>query len=222
VPCFAVERAQELLFYLQKLRMERRIDKCPIFLDSPMAVKLLRVFGHHPEAMDQASRDGVREGHSPFTIPDLHLCSAREESKKINDLNRPAIIIAGSGMCTGGRIKHHLARHLDRPRSTLLFVGYQASGTLGRQLLDGQREVRLMGRYMPVSMRISQVHGFSGHADREELLDWLARMPGGPRKVAVVHGGTNVTASFADLVLARFDCPVIVPEYRDTLAVGEQ
>ena len=219
VPCFAVERAQELLFYLQKLRAASRIERCPVFLDSPMAVKLLKVFAHHPEAMDTASRNGLLDGHSPFTTSDLHLCASRDESKKINDYNRPSIIIAGSGMCTGGRIKHHLVRHLERTRSTLLFVGYQASGTLGRQLVDGQTEVRVFGRFLPVSLRVTQLHGLSGHADREELLDWLARMPDGPRKVAVVHGGANVAASFAEQVMVRFNCPVLVPEFRDRVSL---
>ena len=178
-----------------------------------MAVKLLKVFGKHSKAVDPRSRDTLRGGHSPFSMPNLHLCTTCEESKRINDCRRPSIIIAGSGMCTGGRIKHHLLRHLERPQSTLLFVGYQASGTLGRQLLERPGEVRLFGRFMPVSIQVAQVHGFSGHADRNELLNWLAQMPGGPRQVAVVHGGTNVSAAFGDQVLARFDCSVVVPEY---------
>jgi metallo-beta-lactamase family protein len=219
IPCFAVERAQELLFYLQKLSDAGRIGPCPVFLDSPMAVKLLKVFGQHPEAMDSSSRDALQGGHSPFKMPELHLCASCEESKRINEYRHPSIIIAGSGMCTGGRIKHHLARHLERPESCLLFVGYQATGTLGRQLLERPPEVRLFGRFVPVSIQVAQVHGFSGHADRNELLDWLAQMPNGPRHVAVVHGGTNVAASFADQVLARFDCPVVVPEYGQRVVV---
>jgi metallo-beta-lactamase family protein len=213
IPCFAVERAQELIFYLHKLRDAGRIRSCPIFLDSPMAIRLLKVFGHHPEAMDTASGDTLRHGHSPFAMPELKLCATREESKRINDCNVPSIIIAGSGMCTGGRIKHHLIRYLERRESTLLFVGYQATGTLGRQLLDRPREVRVFGRFVPVSIQVEQVHGFSGHADRNELLEWLAKMPNGPQRVAVVHGGSNVTASFADQVVARFNCPVVVPEF---------
>jgi metallo-beta-lactamase family protein len=219
IPCFAVERAQELLFHLQGLRRANRIPRLPIFLDSPMAVKMLTVFGHHLEAVDTESSDRMKDGDSPFAIPELKLCTTREQSKVINDVRTPAIIIAGSGMCTGGRIKHHLLRHLNRPESTLVFVGYQASGTLGRQLLDGVSSVRLLGGYTSVSLRIEQIHGFSGHADRNELLDWLGRMPGGPRHVAVVHGGSTVTATFADAIRARFGCPVVVPEYSDKLEV---
>jgi metallo-beta-lactamase family protein len=217
IPCFAVERAQELLFHLQKLRRGGRMKSVPIFLDSPMAVRLLNVFRHHPEALDELSRERLAKGDSPFSLPELKLCTSRDESKKINEVEGPAIIIAGSGMCNGGRIKHHLARHLENENSTLLFVGYQASGTLGRQLLDGNQEVRLFGKPWPVALEIEQIHGFSGHADRNELLDWLGKMPNGPKRVAVVHGGSNVTQSFAEDVRKRFGCPVDVPEFRQRI-----
>jgi metallo-beta-lactamase family protein len=219
IPCFAVERAQELLFHLQRLRRGGRMTSVPIFLDSPMAVRLLNVYRHHPEALDELSRKRLAVGDSPFALPELKLCTSRDESKRINEVEGPAIIIAGSGMCNGGRIKHHLARHLGRESSTLLFVGYQASGTLGRQLLDGTNEVRLFGQYWPVALEIEQIHGFSGHADRNELLDWLGKMPNGPKQVAVVHGGSNVTQSFAEDVRNRFGCPVAVPEFRDRVEV---
>jgi metallo-beta-lactamase family protein len=219
IPCFAVERAQELLYHLRNLRREQRIRNVPVFLDSPMAVSMLKVFGHHPEALDAQSRDRLAMGDSPFQLPELRLCSTREESKRINEFGRPAIIIAGSGMCTGGRIKHHIARHLDNELSTLLFVGYQASGTLGRQILDGAREIRLFGGYRPVCLQVEQIHGFSGHADQNELLDWLGKMPSLPQKVAVVHGGSQVTVSFAQLVASRFGCDVTVPAFGDKLVV---
>ncbi|MGC4070466.1 MAG: MBL fold metallo-hydrolase RNA specificity domain-containing protein [Polyangiaceae bacterium] len=217
IPCFAVERAQELLFHLQRLRRGGRMVSIPIFLDSPMAVSLLNVFRHHPEALDSASRERLAMGDSPFSLPELRLCSSRDDSKRINDLPGPAIIIAGSGMCNGGRIKHHLSRHLSSPENTLLFVGYQATGTLGRQLLDGETTVRLFGQLWDVGLEVCQIHGFSGHADRNELIDWLGRMPGGPRRVAVVHGGSNVTERFADEIRSRLGCPVVAPSFRDTI-----
>jgi len=219
IPCFAVERAQELLYHLQRLRRGGRIASVPIFLDSPMAVSLLNVFRHHPEALDELSRDRLAHGDSPFSLPELKLCSSRDDSKRINELEGPAIIIAGSGMCNGGRIKHHLNRHLSREDSTLLFVGYQASGTLGRLLLDGASEVRLFNQYLPVNLEVAQIQGFSGHADRNELLDWLGRMPNGPKHVAVVHGGSSVTEHFAQDVRSRFGCAVAVPSFRDRVEV---
>lgn len=219
IPCFAVERAQELIYHLQQLLRENRIRKVPIFLDSPMAIKLLDVFRHHPEALDAESRWRMKQGESPFDIAELHISATRDDSKRINDVGRPCIIIAGSGMCTGGRIKHHLSLHIENPKSTLLFVGYQASGTLGRQILEGAREVRLFGSLHPVALKVHQIHGFSGHADRNELLDWLGQMPGGPQRVAVVHGGSQVTASFASEVSARFHCDVVVPTFKQRVQV---
>lgn len=219
VPCFAVERAQELLYHLQRLRRSHRIPKLPIFLDSPMAVSLLKLFGRHPEALDAQSRGRLAMGDSPFAMPELRLCSTRDESKYINEVARPAIIIAGSGMCNGGRIKHHLSRHLENELSTLLFVGYQASGTLGRQILDGAREVRLFGGYRSVNLQVEQVHGFSGHADQNELLAWLGKMPGGPRRVAVVHGGAQVTSSFSARIDERLSVPVSAPEFGERIEV---
>jgi metallo-beta-lactamase family protein len=219
IPCFAVERAQELLFHLQQLRKHHRIPQVPVFLDSPMAIRMLKVFGHHPEALDAQSRGRMAAGDSPFKLAELRLCSTREESKRINEVTHPAIIIAGSGMCTGGRIKHHLAMQLDNELSTLLFVGYQASGTLGRLILDGARQVRLFGGYRPVCMQVAQIHGFSGHADQRELLDWLGKIPGGPQNVAVVHGGSQVTTQFAGLVASHFGCGVTVPEFGDRIEI---
>jgi metallo-beta-lactamase family protein len=115
-----------------------------------MAVRMLKIFGHHPEAMDAKSQDQLANGESPFSIPELELCTTRDQSKYINEFRRPAVIIAGSGMCTGGRIKHHILRHIDDARCTLLFVGYQASGTLGREILDG-------ARHTPVRQRSSRL-----------------------------------------------------------------
>ena len=219
IPCFAVERAQELLYHLKNLRIEQRIPKVPIFLDSPMAVRMLKIFGRHPDAMDAASQGRIASGDSPFDLPELQLCSTRDQSKYINEFRRPAVIIAGSGMCTGGRIKHHLLRHIDEPQSTLLFVGYQATGTLGREILDGARQIRLFGSGHRIALEVRQVRGFSGHCGQDELLDWLGAMPEGPRKVAVVHGGANVTIRFGGLVSERFGCDVVVPEYGASVRV---
>ncbi|HEY5961689.1 MAG TPA: MBL fold metallo-hydrolase, partial [Polyangiaceae bacterium] len=217
IPCFAVERAQELLFYLQRLRQTQKIPKLPVFLDSPMAVAMLSVFGHHPEALEPSIRSRMAIGDSPFRLPELRLCSSRDESKRINDVRQPSIIIAGSGMCNGGRIKHHLFRFLDDELSTVLFVGYQASGTLGRQILDGAPEIRLFGGLRRVSIQVAQVHGFSGHADQNELITWIKQMHTPPKQVAVVHGGSQVTANFAQLVSNGIGCSVVVPEFGERL-----
>ncbi len=220
IPCFAVERAQELLFTLRQLERASRLPNLPIFLDSPMAARMLEVFAHHPEALAERQRVEIAGGESPFALEHLHICTTREQSKLINETRGSAVIIAGSGMCTGGRIKHHLLRHLGRPESCLLFVGYQASGTLGRELLSGAPEVRLFGALREVRLSIRQIHGFSGHADQPQLLEWLSRMPGGPRTVAVVHGGSTVTTHFASQIRERFGCKTFVPELGDRLTIA--
>jgi metallo-beta-lactamase family protein len=219
VPCFAVERAQELLFHLDALHTANRIPALPVFLDSPMALKILEVFRHHPEACDTAMRQRLAGGGSPFAFAGLHFCSTRDESKEINRQRGPAIIIAGSGMLNGGRIKHHLEQHLDRPESAIVFVGYQAAGTLGRQLVEGARQVRLFGRQREVRLKVAQIQGFSGHADRDELLAWLARQPAKPERIAVTHGGESVAPAFAALVQERIGVPAHAPTYLERIEV---
>ncbi len=201
VPCFAVERAQELLWHLGRLFRAKRLPPMPVHLDSPMAQRLLEVFRTHPEATS------LGFSAADLDFPGLHLTHGQEESKQINERNGPMIVIAGSGMCTGGRIKHHLAHRLGDARNLVLFVGYQADGTLGRQILEGRKRVRLFGGEREVNAQIAQVRGFSGHADRDELLGWLERLPHRPRQVVVVHGGATVSGSFARLVNERLHVP---------------
>ncbi len=212
IPSFAIERAQELLWYLHRLHEAGRIPEVPVFLDSPMAVKMLEVFHRHPEALDEDARRG-------FALDSLKLTRTRDESKAINDHRGSAVIIAGSGMLNGGRIKHHLNQRIDDPASCLLFVGYQVNGTLGRQLVDGARRVRLLGREREVRIRVEQVQGFSGHADRDEVLGWLSRMSPKPKKVAVIHGGDQVAPAFAKLVQERLGVPAHASDYRERIEV---
>jgi metallo-beta-lactamase family protein len=213
IPSFAVERAQELLWYLDRLHRVGRLPSIPVFLDSPMAVNLLEVYRRHPEALDQETRD------VGFHLGTVRCTKSREESKAINDHVGSAIIIAGSGMLNGGRIKHHLAQHLDNPASCLLFVGYQAKGTLGRQLVEGARRVRLFGREREVSLRVEQVQGFSGHADRDEILAWLGRMQPKPGRVGIIHGGESVAPAFARLVAETLGVPAAANRYREPVVV---
>ncbi len=201
VPCFAVERAQELLWHLGRLFRAKRLPAMPVYLDSPMAQRLLEVFRSHPEATSAGF------SAADLDFPGLHLTHGQEDSKAINERQGPMIVIAGSGMCTGGRIKHHLQQRLGDARNLVLFVGYQADGTLGRQILQGAKRVRLFGGEREVNAQVAQVRGFSGHADRDELLGWLSRLPHRPRQVVVVHGGPNVSASFAQLVTERTQIP---------------
>ncbi len=215
VPVFAVERAQEFLFYLSRLVREKRIPALPVFLDSPMATDVMEVFLRHPESLDEETTALFRKGESPFHFPGLRIVRTQEESKALNSLRRPAIILAGSGMCTGGRIKHHLRHHISRPESTILFVGYQAAGTLGRQILDGAAEVRIFGEMHAVRAKIASIQMFSGHADRDDLLDWLANFRQPYPSIFLTHGENDAAAFLAGAIKKNIGASVQIPEYRD-------
>jgi metallo-beta-lactamase family protein len=165
VPIFAIERAQELIYHLSRLIHAGRLKPLPAFLDSPMAADVTEVFRRHRDCFDEDMRQAIAAGDSPLGFPGLEVVRTVEQSKAINNRPDSALIMATSGMCTAGRIKHHLAHNISRPESTILFVGYQARGTLGRQILDGNREVRIHGRNLLVRARVAQIHGFSGHAE---------------------------------------------------------
>ncbi len=217
IPSFSVERAQELLYHLNELVTERRIPRLPVFVDSPMAVNVTEVFCRHPELFDEEAVELLRAGNHPCDFPGLKMCRAVEESKAINDVRGSAIIIAGSGMCTGGRVKHHLKHNVERPESIVLFVGYQAVGTLGRRILEGDSPVRIHGREFEMLCRVEKVNGFSAHGDRNELLRWLSAMKRPPRRVFVTHGEAESADSFADYVREQTDWPVSVAEYQESV-----
>jgi len=213
VPSFALERAQEVLYHMNDLIIDNRIPRVLVFLDSPMAVRITEVFTHHPDLYDQEMTRLVGINKSPFDLPGLKMVSTTDESKAINYVKVGAVIIAGSGMCTGGRIKHHLVTNISRPESAVLFVGYQAVGTLGRQIVDGAREVRILGQYYPVRARVVQIHGFSAHADRDELFRWLSGLRRGPRHLFVTHGEPEVAEAFGQFLREKTGWNVSVPEY---------
>ena len=214
VPSFALERSQEVLYYLNQLLYKDAIRHMMVFLDSPMAVSLTEVFQHHLELLDKETLEFIRQGNSPFDFPGLSMVRTVDESKAINRISGSVMIIAGSGMCTGGRIKHHLVRNINRPESTVLFVGYQAVGTLGRQIVDGNQEVRILGRQHPVRARIAQISGFSAHADQGELFRWLSGLKKPPRHLFVTHGEPEVANRFADFLRGKTGWAISVPEYK--------
>jgi len=220
IPSFALERAQEVLYYLNELRTDGRIPRMLVFLDSPMAVRITDVFKRHPELYDEEMAELVDRDRSPFDFPGLKMIRTVDESKAINSIKGTAIIIAGSGMCTGGRIKHHLVTNISRPESTVLFVGYQAQGTLGRHIVDGADRVRILGRSYRVRARIAQIHGFSAHADRDDLFRWLSELKRGPRHVFVTHGEPQAAESFSGFVREKTGWEVSVPEYGAEVALA--
>ncbi len=214
IPSFAIGRAQEILYHLNALLQEDRIPHLMVFIDSPMAVRVTKVFEQHPELFDPEMQELVRRNRSPFRFHGLKMVASAEESKALNHLRGTAVIIAANGMCTGGRIKHHLAHNVSRPESTVLFVGYQAEGTLGRQILEGAREVRIHGQLHPVRAAVARIPGFSAHADRPELLRWVEGIQRPPRMTFVVHGEAQAAEAFAGLLRARTGGRVEVPAYR--------
>ncbi|MBA7483927.1 Ribonuclease [subsurface metagenome] len=213
IPTFSIERAQELLFCISKLLRESKIPPLVVFVDSPMAIDVTDVFKKYPGYLDEKSQKVIKEGKSPFDFPLLKTTRSTAESKAINYIRGTSIIIAGSGMCTGGRIKHHLVNNIARKESTILFVGYQAKGTLGRQILERPEGARILGRVLPVRARIEKINGFSAHADRDELLRWVSGFKEAPGKIFVVHGEKESSSHFASILGSRFDSEVIVPEY---------
>jgi metallo-beta-lactamase family protein len=213
VPSFALERSQEILYYMNQLLIENRIPHLMVFLDSPMAISITEVFKRHSELYDKEMTQLVLRNKSPFEFPNLVMTQNTEESKAINHIKGTVMVIAGSGMCTGGRIKHHLVANISKKESTILFVGYQAVGTLGRHIIDGAKKVRILGNYHPVKARIEQIHGFSSHADRNELYNWLSKLKRAPRSVFIVHGEERSTISFSSFVKEKTNWNVIIPRY---------
>jgi metallo-beta-lactamase family protein len=189
IPAFAVGRTQDLVYHLHELFESGEIPALPVYVDSPLAVNVTEVFRLHPECYDDETHQHMLHDHhrDPFGFARLIYVHAAEDSKKLNGLNDPAIIISASGMCEAGRILHHLRNHIDDPRTTVLFVGYQAENTLGRRLVDGEKHVRIFGEECDVNARIERIEGYSAHADEGELLDYYRRMPRLPERVFVVH-----------------------------------
>ena len=219
IPSFALERSQEVLYHLNELLLADKIPHLLVFLDSPMAIRITEVFREHPELFDTEMIERLRQHSSPFDFPGLKMTETTEESKSINHIRGTVIVIAGSGMCTGGRVKHHLVNNITREESTVLFVGYQAVGTLGRIIVDGADEVRILGQKYPVRARIVQLHGLSAHADRDELFEWLSALKESPKDVFVIHGEPDSANSFRDFITEKTGWSVSVPDYNDEVVL---
>jgi metallo-beta-lactamase family protein len=216
IPTFAIERSQELLFHLSSLVFQEKLAAgVPVFLDSPMAVDATDIFRRHCDCFDAETWQRINAGDRPLRFPGLTMVRTTEESKRINHLDMPAIIMATSGMCTAGRVKHHLQHNIMRPESTVLFVGYQAPGTLGRQILDGNPRVRIHGRQWPVTARIARIEGFSGHADRAALLRWLGYLQSPPKRVFLTHGEQSAIEALEGRIRRQFDWPVSAPRFEE-------
>jgi len=202
IPSFAIERAQEILFYLREFYEQKKLPACHVYLDSPMGIRVTDLMRRHPECFDEETARLFEKEEDPFDFPGLQFTKTQEASRQINAVKSHAIIIAGSGMCTGGRIKHHLKHNLWREESSVIFVGYQAEGTLGRKIVDREKQVTIFGETCRVNAQIHTIGGFSSHADKEILIDWLQHNKE-IRHLFLVHGERDSLASFQEEVKKR-------------------
>jgi metallo-beta-lactamase family protein len=209
IPTFALERAQEILYFLREgIEAERLPRSMQVFLDSPMAISATAIFEHHPECYDAETAALFREGRDPLGLPGLHFTRETQESMAINRVGGGAVIMAGSGMCTGGRVRHHLKHNLWREDSSVVFVGYAAGGTLARIIIDGAKQVRLFGEEIPIRASIHTINGFSAHADQAELLAWHQQI--GASSTFLVHGEEGTMHRFAgQLKETRVEMPAL-------------
>ncbi len=214
IPAFAMERTQELLLEINELMRGKKIPKVPVYIDSPLAIKLTAVYEKYASYFNTKEFPAV---HMPFfDFPGLHLTLTPEQSKEINDVLPPKIIIAGAGMSNGGRIVHHERRYLSDPKSTILFIGFQAEGSLGRKIFDGAKTVQIFGEEILIRCRVLAIGGYSAHADQVKLLEWVGAMRAKVKKVFLVHGEEYASEALAVKIRDQFKLEVIVPDLAKT------
>lgn len=217
IPAFAIDRTQEVLYYLRELIEDEAVPAVPIYVDSPMAREATAAYRDTAREHDAETRHLRGEGVDPLSPPNLTMVGRTEESKRLNTLRGPAIIISASGMATGGRILHHLRHRLPRPETTVLFVGYQADGTRGRAILEGAEAVKIFGEMVPVRAQVRSISSLSAHADADELEIWLARAETAPKTVFVTHGEPAASAALAARITRRFSWPCHIPALEETV-----
>ncbi len=219
IPSFAVGRTQELLYFIREIKEKRMVrghGDFAVYVDSPLAAEATHIFNNtDTDSFDEETTALVRQGINPIGFDGLRISVTSDESKQINFIDTPKVIISASGMCEAGRIKHHLKHNLWRSECTVVFVGYQAAGTTGRALADGAKHVKILGEDIEVKAEIVQLEGISGHADQSGLLRWLAAFQSTPRRIFVVHGEETVCETFGQLVRDRLGYPVSVPFYSE-------
>ena len=231
IPSFAVGRTQEILYELNNLKDAQDSEefkkkyatlmKAPVYVDSPLAISATEVFRENANLFDEETQALIERGDNPLEFPGLQFTRTADESKALNESDIPSIIISASGMCEVGRIKHHLKHHLWDPNSTVLFVGYQAPGTLGRRIVDGEKVVRIFGEEIAVNARIEYIEGYSGHADQEWLMNFIYSFITKPKHVFLVHGEPNGQEILKAKIEEEAKLPVIIPEYGQTYTLDD-
>ena len=224
IPSFAVGRTQEVIYELHKQREKygdkmKKLFNIPVYIDSPLAVSATQVFRNNLDCFDEEARTYIENGENPLDFPGLKFTTSLDESKALNERKDSMIIISASGMCDAGRIKHHLKHNLWKKESSVMFVGYQAEGTLGRRLVDGAKRVKIFGEDITVNARIEMIEGFSGHADRDGLINWIGRFNRKPSKIFIVHGEEAVMNEFASLIDQKFGIDAVVPSRGDSFII---
>jgi len=210
-PAFAVGRTQQLVLLLHQLANEKRIPNIPIFVDSPLALDVTAVHRDHPECFDEETRDYLLHHEDPFGFQRLQYIREAADSKKLNDLHGPFVVISASGMCEQGRILHHLRNNIEDPRNTVLITGFQAQDTLGRKLIEKWKEVRIFGEPMRVRAEISSLDELSAHADQGELMEWIGPLAPSLRRVFLVHGEPQQSQTLAKLLDSTYNLNVVIP-----------
>ena len=232
IPSFAVGRTQEILYELNKLKEERedtefiekyeKLMKAPVFVDSPLAISATQVFRENMDLFEEEVKEEMEKGDNPLEFPGLQFTQTPEESRALNESKIPSIIISASGMCEVGRIKHHLKHNLWNPNSTILFVGYQAPGTLGNKIVNGAKKVTIFGEEIAVNARIEYIEGYSGHADQEWLLNFIYSFITKPRHIFLVHGEPEGQKVLKEKILETTNIPVTIPDYGENYKLDDK
>jgi metallo-beta-lactamase family protein len=215
IPAFAVERTQDIIYTLGQSIRSGTLPPIPVYIDSPLAISATEIFKKNSDCFDQETQKILSGGENPLEIPGILYTRTTEESKAINEDPRPGIIVSASGMCDSGRIRHHLKHHLWREESHIVIIGYQAEGTLGRRIVDGAKTVRLFGEEIAVKAHIHTLGGFSAHADRKGLLDWISHLRNPQMEVLINHGEEKISMGLSQLVSERFHFKTSVPQWRE-------
>ncbi len=227
IPSFAVGRTQEIIYELNK-HLDKKSDKyhqifnLPVFVDSPLAVSATQVFRNNLDCFDEEARSYIENGDNPLDFPGLQFTQSADESRALNERKDSIIIISASGMCEAGRIKHHLKHNLWRKESAVIFVGYQAEGTLGRKLVDGAKRVKIFGEDISVNARVEMIEGFSGHADRDGLLEWIGKFNRKPGKIFIVHGEEASMNEFSTSIGQKFGIDAVIPSRGDSFIISSK
>jgi metallo-beta-lactamase family protein len=217
VPSFAIGRTQDILYYVEQAFRKGGLPRFPIYIDSPMAIEATKIYMGHPELFDKEMKEFVDGGERLNDLKYVHPTSSPEESKRLNDIKGPCMIIAGSGMCNAGRITHHLRHNLWRPETSVLIVGYQAEGTLGRQLVDGRKSVKIFGERIAVRAQIHKLGGFSAHAGQSDLLKWFNSLAPCRPNVVLTHGEEKARQVLSDIIRHRYGLQPFLPQYGEKI-----